>query len=286
MRMGYLILAPLSMAMAAPARDTTIEGKTKIVFIAGKPSHGSGAHDHPQGCILLANCLNENMPGINAVVCAQGWPRDEKILEDASAIVVYCDGGGGHIVLPHLDFLDGLAKKGVGIVMLHYAVEVPKGEPGDKFLSWIGGYFEQHWSVNPHWTAQFKSFPDRPITRGVKPFAMLDEWYYHMRFVEGMKGVTPFLSALPPAATLKREDGPHSNNPHVREAVLERKEPQHVGWACERPDGGRGVGFTGGHFHKGWAQDDCRKAVLNAICWAAKVEIPENGVESQVPDLE
>ena len=28
--------------------------------------------------------------------------------------------------------------------------------------------------------------------------------------------------------TLKRKDGPHSNNPHVRAAVLERKEPQHV----------------------------------------------------------
>ena len=58
----------------------------------------------------------------------------------------------------------------------------------------IGGYFEMYHSVNPHWTAKFDSFPDHPITRGVKPFAINDEWYYHMRFRPEMKGVTPILS--------------------------------------------------------------------------------------------
>jgi hypothetical protein len=101
-----------------------------------------------------------------------------------------------------------------------------------------------------------------------------------MRFQPGMKGVTPILSALPPADTLKRNDGPHENNPHVRAAVLERKEPQHVMWVYDRPDGGRGFGFTGGHSHKFWGNDDYRKVVLNAILWIAKVDVPANGVQS------
>jgi len=42
-------------------------------------------------------------------------------------------------VVPHLDEVDALAKKGVGIVCIHYGVEVEKGKPGDKFLDWIGG---------------------------------------------------------------------------------------------------------------------------------------------------
>ena len=53
-------------------------------------------------------------------------------------------------------------------------------------------------------------------------------------------------------------------------------------WAVERPDGGRGFGFTGGHFHLNWGNDNQRKVVLNAILWLAKVEIPVNGVESKV----
>ena len=42
--------------------------------------------------------------------------------------------------------------------------------------------FEPYWSVNPVWNAEFTLLPEHPITRGVEPFAMMDEWYYHMRF--------------------------------------------------------------------------------------------------------
>src|SRR5690606_27756285 len=96
------------------------------------------------------------------------------------------------------ELMDQLAQRGVGIVCIHYAVEVPKGPSGEKFLNWIGGYFETDWSVNPHWVAQFEKLPDHPITRGVAPFAADDEWYYHMRFRPELKNVTPILSALPP----------------------------------------------------------------------------------------
>ena len=67
----------------------------------------------------------------------------------------------------------------------------------------------------------------------------------------------------------------------MREAVAAGK-PQHVAWAAERTDGGRGFGFTGGHFHKGWGNDSQRKLVLNGILWTAKAEVPAEGVQSQV----
>jgi hypothetical protein len=53
-------------------------------------------------------------------------------------------------------------------------------------------------------------------------------------------------------------------------------------WSVERPDGGRGFGFTGGHFHDNWGNDPFRKVVLNALLWLAHVEVPSNGVESIV----
>jgi type 1 glutamine amidotransferase len=257
----------------------------KIVLLAGSASHGKGEHEFNAGCQLLKKCL-DSVPGVKTELYKNGWPTDEKTFDGADAIFIYSDGGEGHPFnkSEHRETIDKLMKRGVGLGCAHFAVEVPKGPTGDAFLEWIGGYFEPHWSVNPHWEANFKSFPQHPITRGVKPFKINDEWYYHMRFREGIKGVTPILTDLPPANTLAREDGPHSGNPAVREAI-KRGEPQHVMWAAERARGGRGFGFTGGHFHKNWGDDNFRKIVLNAILWSAKAEVPANGVESRVtPD--
>ena len=56
-----------------------------------------------------------------------------------------------------------------------------------------------------------------------------------------------------------------------REAVIPgEKKPQTVAWAVERKDGGRGFGFTGGHFFANWYVPEFRKMVLNAIVWTAK----------------
>lgn len=254
----------------------------KIVLIAGKISHGPGEHEHFAGCTLLASKLNQQ-PGIKAEVHRDGWPADDSAFDNAAAVFIYCDGGDGHPAIrpERLKKLGELMAKGVGLGTCHYGVEVPKGDPGEAWLKWTGGYFETFWSVNPHWDGEFTKFPVHPVTRGVRPFKIRDEWYYHMRFPEGMKDVTPILSAVPPKETLNRPDGPHSGNPAVRAAV-ERGEPQHVMWCIERPDGGRGFGFTGAHFHRNWANDDFRRLVLNALVWIAKGDVPADGVPSTV----
>jgi hypothetical protein len=43
-----------------------------------------------------------------------------------------------------------MADSGVGIGCIHYAVEIPKGEPGNALLDLIGGYFKTDWLVNSH----------------------------------------------------------------------------------------------------------------------------------------
>lgn len=261
-----------------------LPAKKKVVLIAGKKSHGYGSHEHKAGCMLLAKALEESGLPIETKVVTEGWPKDDSILDDADSIVIYADGGGRHPFNKHLDRLQQLSKRGTGIVCLHYGVEVPKGPSGNAFLDWTGGYFEANWSVNPHWDANFEKFPVHPTTRGVKPFKINDEWYYHMRFREGMESVTPILTDLPPDSTLKRKDGPHSGNPAVRKAIKEKK-PQHVAWARQRPDAGRGFGFTGGHFHWNWGNNQFRKLVLNAIVWTAHAEVPKAGVKSRALTL-
>jgi type 1 glutamine amidotransferase len=274
-----LMLVSALFAVAASAADK------KIVFIAGPPSHGPGEHEHRAGCLLLKSCLDK-VRGVTPVVYTNGWPDNpDAAFDGAAAVVIYADGGGGHPFLQadRLKTIGGLMEKGVGLACLHYATE-PTKEKGEKeFLDWIGGCFEINWSVNPHWDAGFEKLPRHPITRGVRPFKIRDEWYFHMRFRDGMKGVTPILTAVPTPDTTSRKDGSHEGNPTVRELVA-RAEPQHVAWACERSDGGRGFGFTGAHFHQNWSNDDFRKLVLNAILWVAKADVPKDGVKSAVTE--
>ncbi len=258
----------------------------KIVFVAGGPSHGPGEHEHRAGCLLLQKCLNQ-LPGFTAVVYSNGWPAEADAFAGADAIVFYCDGGDGHPAIQdgHLGLLGDAIKRGAGLGLLHYAVEVPKDKGGPQFLQWAGGYFEIYRSVNPFWDAHFESLPLHPITRGVKPFHARDEWYYHMRFPEGMSYVTPILSTVPPDSTRGAPgiNDPHGGNPEVQK---HKGEPEHVMWAIQRPDGGRGFGFTGGHVHQNWRQQDFRKVVLNAIVWISHGEVPDGGVQSRLEDAD
>ncbi len=258
------------------------EGK-KIVFIAGGPSHGYGSHEHYAGCMLLANCLHEALPNVETKVYKNEWPSEPEALNDVDTLVVYADGGGGNPIARHLKEIGQLMQRGVGLACIHYAVEVEKGTPGDDMKKWIGGYYELYWSVNPTWDAQFKQFPEHPVARGLTPFQIVDEWYYHMRFRTDMQSVTPILSAVPPDSTREQPDGPHSGNPAVR---ARKGMAEHVAWACQRDDGGRGFGFTGGHFHWNWANDNFRKTVLNGIAWTAHIEIPAEGIVTKTPTFE
>jgi hypothetical protein len=249
----------------------------KIVFIADKRPHGPrGNHEFVAGAIYLARTVNANYPNAYAVVHTQDhWPKD---LSHADAVVVLLN-HGGQAVNPAVK---EAMKNGAGFMAVHYAVEVNKGEQGQAYLQWIGGYFETFWSVNPFWTPNFTKIPEHEVTRGVKPFSVYDEWYYHMRFVEGMKGVTPILTAVPELKTVQgggKKSSERGGNPDVYEAVA-AGQPQHMAWAFVRPDGGRGFGFTGYHRYDNLKNDSFRTLLLNAVAWTAKLEVPQNGVPS------
>ncbi|MHB1080505.1 MAG: ThuA domain-containing protein [Prosthecobacter sp.] len=281
--MKHLLTALLAFSLLGSAFSAD---KKSIVMIAGKPSHGPGQHEHNAGIQLLKKCLEQGAADqVDIKFHLNGeWPPQEE-LSKADTVVIYSDGGGGHPALQgdHLAQLDKEMKRGCGFLTLHYAVEPTIEKGGKEFIDWMGGCFEINWSVNPHWDANFKELPAHPISSGVKPFGTNDEWYFFMRFRPNMQGVTPILSDVAPESTMSRPDGAHSGNPAVRESV-KKQEKQHVAWACERADGGRGFGFTGGHYHKGWANNEQRKLVLNAILWTAKAKIPADGVASTVTD--
>lgn len=258
------------------------EGTKKILLIAGRGSHGFGSHAYKAACMLLAKQLNAAKCGVEAIP-HHGWPEDPKALDDAAAVFLCCDGGASRLVGGHVDAMDKLVARGGGVGCLHYTLAEPVGPKADRLRHWIGGAYETHWSVNPSWEAHFTQFPDHPVARGVKPFRIFDEWYYHMRFPPEMKGVTPILSAVPPDRTRKGKDGAHSGNPHVRARM---GKAEHVAWVYERPGGGRGFGFTGAHFHWNFGNDGFRTVLLNALVWIAGADVPKGGVPSTTPTVD
>lgn len=242
----------------------------RVLVIAGRQSHGPGDHEFFAGCTILCNLLKQT-DGVFPIMARDGWPKNEKLFDTADCIVMYMDGRNGHPVVQgkRMELIQKQIDRGCGWVNLHFAVDYLP-EHGKKVLGWMGGYYEPNYSINPHWDAVIRSLPKHEIARGVKPFTLRDEWYYGMRFVEDTKGLTPILQAVPP------------DNTRGTEYTKGRKgEIETMAWAYERPDNakGRGFGFTGGHFHRNWADENFRRVVVNAVLWCAKVEVPEKGAK-------
>jgi len=245
-----------------------------IVFLAGGRSHGPGEHEFNAGCRLLAKAINEQSGlGLKATVVS-GWPKDESVLDGIKCLVIYADGTS--VVGKGWKKVDELAKKGTGLMFMHYAVH-PDAKEGELYYRpWIGGAFETGWSVNPHWVADLKALPNHQVSRGVTGLVQAyDEFYYNMRFPADRSKVLDLVTAVPTRENVKK----YINlwNEHGVDGLGKE---QTLMWGIERADGGRGVGFSGGHNHRNWAIDGFRTLALNAIVWAAKVEVPATGVKS------
>jgi type 1 glutamine amidotransferase len=250
------------------------QGKV-VLLVAGKPSHAAGDHEFFAGTAILVNLLKQNR-GVWPIMARDGWPKSEKLFDRADSICFFLDGRGGHPAVQgdRLEKLQKLMDQGKGWVNLHYAVDyLPKH--GKQVINWMGGFYEPDWSTNPHWVAEFRKLPTHEITRGVKPFSINDEWYYNMRFKEDYPaGVTPILQAIAPDSTRKDPRATAETKKYLGQNRIET-----VAWSYERKDGGRGFGFTGGHYHRNWADENFRRLVVNAILWSAKVPVPEGGAK-------
>jgi type 1 glutamine amidotransferase len=290
-----LILCSLLSLTCLMSLQADHHAEKKLVLIAGKPSHPPLMHEFRAGSLLLQKCLKD-VRDLKVEVHDMGWVKDETTLEDADAVVIFADGGGGHPAVQddRLNTLDKIIAKGVGFGGMHYGVEVLANKGGAEFKRWIGGHYEHMFSCNPMWQPNFNTFPKHPTTQGVKPFQIKDEWYFNMRFIGNISGNEPTTEGkikFTPILIGKPSDDvrngpyvyPKGPYPHI---VSSTGRKESMLWVVERPDGGRGFGFTGGHFHLNWGNENFRKVILNTLLWVAKVEVPTEGVSSTVTEEE
>ena len=187
---------PAGVVLEEACPDTSL---TKVVLIAGSNFFKPGQHEYIGGCAVLMDLLRQT-PGVFPVL-ALDWPRKAETFAGAKSVVFYFDGGDKHAWIgeSRRAELKKLADAGVGLVCFHQGVDVPK-DLGPQVRDWMGASFEKGFSQRAHWVAEFKTFPEHPVCRGVAPFRIDDGWLYKLRFVEGLQGVTPLLRTVSPKA--------------------------------------------------------------------------------------
>ena len=259
-------LIPLLMCLALG--QSAFAQSKKIVLVAGDTAKidVAGHHDYIAGCKCLEHLLAKT-PQVTTSLVLDGWPADESIFDNAASIVFYTDGGGKQAFLSspqRIDRLERLARAGVGLVMVHQAVDFPQNH-ADRALSWLGGIYIAGTSGRGHWPSHHVDFPVHAITRGVTPWEVKDGWLNELKFVEGMKGITPLVWSG------KKYEGSRAG-----------LDADIVGYAYDRPDGGRSFSFTGLDAHSAWSLAGMRQLMVNGVLWSAHVEIPAEGAACEV----
>jgi quercetin dioxygenase-like cupin family protein len=157
-------------------------------------------------------------------------------------------------------------RAGVGLVVLHQASTVP---PTDRTLDlqrWLGGARYGMFDRATEMAQIATATPAHPVSRGLAPFAYLDEFYPTLRLQDG---VQPILQAR---LHVEFRDG--------KDLVIGEPVTSTVAWAYERAGGGRAFGYTGAHYLAAFDQPTVRKMILNAIAWTARIEVPAAGISS------
>ena len=273
--LSALLLAAAPLAAASPNDQSGVPlevdaprpGLAKIVLLAGAPSSKPMAHEYFAGCALLLEWLRLQ-PGVWPVL-ARGWPTDERVLEGARCVVYFGDGGGKQPFAEPRRWatLRRLLDGGAGLVLLHQAMDFPAGPDGAAIRGWLGAVYHSDIGSRGHWDMEFTDIPAHEVTRGVRPFAApADGWLYNLHFAPA--GVTPLLRGAVPDKSRSTADAKR----HQGRAEV-------IAWAHQRPEGGRGFGFTGADLHRSWSYPSQRTLVLNGILWSAGLPVPAGGVQ-------
>ena len=256
-----------------PTRADEVEPPTsrpqRLLLIGQGPdgSHARTTHEYFAGVNLLAKLLHTQPKLETIVVSADGdWRDGPQLLERADAAVLFVAEGAKWLSADtaRLTAFRDLAKRGGGLVALHWATGTKADEPIEPFVRLFGachGGADRKFKVLDV-TPELAS-DSHPILRGVRPSEIHEEFYFALKFATKTGGVTRSESETVTTPLLRIPvDGEHPT----------------VAWCWDRPDGGRSSGFTGLHFHDNWKHESYRRLIAHATLWTLKREVPEGGL--------
>jgi len=241
------------------------EAPRKVLLISqGPDGHPSGTHEYAAGLGLVAKCL-KNVPGLEVLTTrADGpWKEGPELLGRVDGAVLFVSEGARWIDQEpaRREAFVQLAKRGGGLVALHWAMGTRDAKPIDGFLQLVGGCHggpDRKFKIIEADVAV--ADPKHPVVAGIQGFRVREEFYYRLKFVKPDGSVRPLLRV-----------------------VIDGQE-ETVAWTWARPDGGRSFGFSGLHFHDNWRLLEYRRLVAHGTLWTLKMPIPKNGLSVEVKD--
>lgn len=269
---------------------------TKVIyFMAGVKDHaGPSRHETEKDLLVLQHCVDSisNINGVKIVTrfIYKRTALDINDLKDAAAIIIESSAEGSSKervdplfppspdnrrsytkeVQDYLNQVDSLHKAGMGVVVLHWAVAATHQRAANLYRSWFGGGFVEGYSHNPlgMWTVTpIESGKKHPVMRGVGPWTYKDEIF--SRFL--------VIPQDPHRTDLLMGQAPKTNQGAVA--------PRCITWAYEN-NLSRGLIYGGMDYHSALLNNDYRRFLLNAIVWAAGIEVPKKGVKSNANGLQ
>ena len=259
-----VLLAAVASAGCGPEEPATPD-KTRLLLIGqGPDGHPPGTHEFLPGVRILDHCLKQ-FPDLEAEVVAadEPWSEGPALLDSADGLVL-CVSEGAKWLSNDPDRLAAMqrfARKGGAMVVLHWGMGTVEAKNIAAFVKLFGGCHggpdRKHDTLEV--TAKIPA-PNHPVTHGISDFAVHDEFYYRLKFVQPTSSIFPLVQA----------------------DIEEQRET--VAWAWERGDGGRSFGFSGLHFHRNWRLEPYRRLAVQAVLWALRLPAPEGGVDLDVPE--
>jgi len=284
---GSYLLAQNKAEDAVKVSDANTQNNTKkVILLSGDDfNHKSGTHEFQAGTMLIKNSLEAAGYGDQLDIhLVHNWPEDTSVFEGADVVLHYYKGNNNHFMntAKNSAFINTLAEKGCSQLFVHYAVD-PGAQGEEPLKNWTGACYKDKLSTNPHWDLKGQ-LGKHPINSGLTTMNSYDEWYFKMDYKKEL--LTEYEEIGDPAKVYSVMYGLNEDvqkSPRLKKPFKKKEltaSDLTVFWATENDNGSRGVGITGAHYHKNWANDDFRKQVLNAIVWAADLKVPENGVVS------
>jgi len=231
----------------------------RLLLIGQAPDgHPPGTHEYRAAASLFSKMLAPMERLQTIAVSADGdWPEGPELLDGADAVVVFVSEGAKWLQgdAKRLAAFQALAKRGGGLICLHWGM----GTRDAKFIpAWVDLFGGCHGGPDRRYkVVDVKTqlaTPSHPILRGVSPVELREEFYFKLKWASPAEQITPLIQ-------VRIEDEDHT-----------------VGWAWERPDGGRSFGFSGLHFHENWKVDSYQRMLAQSVRWVLKREIPKSGV--------
>jgi type 1 glutamine amidotransferase len=253
------------LSLTAASLTHADEPKKKLLLVGqGPDGHPVETHEYMAGVKVLAKCLAP-VAGLEVTtVRADGpWKEGPELIDRADGVVMYLSEGAKWIQMESKRYaaFSNLAKRGGGIVVLHWAMGTREAEPIADFVKLAGGCHggpDRKYAVVE--TKLEPSDAKHPILTGIGTFSAKDEFYYRLKLASPEKSVRPLLHA-----------------------TIDGKKEM-VAWAWDRPEKGRSFGFSGLHYHAGWKLPEYRRLVSQGILWTLRMPIPREGLAVEVKE--